>query len=103
MSDYKKRRQKSNYASRSAYSKPVYSKKYYKDLYKLYAMLEKLAGINLTPFELINIAFDYYRPIFEDKYDDYNRRFKDIESLMLISQRYKKLSVFLSDMTIEPI
>ncbi len=83
--------------------KPVYNKKYYKDLYKLYLMLKKMEGKNLTPFELINIAFDYYRPIFEDKFDDYNRRFKDIESLYLISQRYKSLSVFLSDMTIEPI
>ncbi|HEY5500590.1 MAG TPA: ATP-dependent helicase [Candidatus Humimicrobiaceae bacterium] len=102
MSDYKKGGDNGNNTIRSDYGRPVYSKKYYKDLYKLYTMLKKLAGINLTPFELINIAFDYYRPIFENKFDDYNRRFKDIESLMLISQRYKNLSVFLSDMTIEP-
>ena len=102
MIDYKKG-DKGNDTGRPVDGKPVYSKKYYKDLYKLYLMFEKLEGKNLTPFELINIAFDYYRPIFEDKFDDYNRRFKDIESLYLISQRYKSLSVFLSDMTIEPI
>jgi DNA helicase II / ATP-dependent DNA helicase PcrA len=101
MSDYKKDDDDGNNASRSV-GKPVYSKKYYKDLYKLYTMLKKLGGVNLTPFELINTAFDYYKPMFEDKFDDYNRRFKDIESLMLISQRYKNLNVFLSDMTMEP-
>ncbi|MEI7615971.1 MAG: ATP-dependent helicase, partial [Actinomycetota bacterium] len=102
ISDYGKADKKDNYPGQSAYGKPVYSKKYYKDLYKLYVMLKKSAGISLTPFDLLNTAFEYYRPIFENKYDDYNRRFKDIESLMLISQRYKNLSVFLSDMTIEP-
>jgi DNA helicase-2/ATP-dependent DNA helicase PcrA len=103
LSDYKKEDKSGNYAGHSVYGKAVYSKKYYKDLYKLYVMLEKLTAENLTPFELINLAFDYYKPFFKDKFDDYNRRLKDIESLMLISQRYKKLGVFLSDMTIEPI
>lgn len=49
------------------------------------------------------LFWSYYKPIFENKYDDFNRRAKDVESLLLISQRYKKLSAFLSDMTIEPI
>ncbi|MDD5660254.1 MAG: ATP-dependent helicase, partial [Actinomycetota bacterium] len=81
----------------------ITKKKYYKNLYKLSVMLESLSGKNLSPYELIKIAYDYYKPFFENKYDDFNRRLKDIESLLLISQRYKKLNAFLSDMTIEPI
>ena len=102
MSDYKKAGDDGSNATHSDYGKPVYSKKYYKDLYKLYIMLQKMAGENLAPAELIEAAFDYYRPIFENKYDDFNRRSKDIESLALISQRYRSLSSFLSDMSIEP-
>jgi len=102
MADYKEG-SGNDFAGLPSNGRPVYSKKYYKDLYKLYLMFEKMAGKNLTPFELINIAFDYYQPMFESKFDDYHRRLKDIESLFLISQRYKSLSVFLSDMTIEPI
>ncbi|MEI7616483.1 MAG: ATP-dependent helicase, partial [Actinomycetota bacterium] len=102
MSDYKKTGNDGSNVGNSDYGKPVYSKKYYKDLYKLYVMLQKMAGENLAPAELIEAAFDYYRPIFENKYDDFNRRSKDIESLALISQRYRSLSSFLSDMSIEP-
>ncbi|MCL4385227.1 MAG: ATP-dependent helicase [Actinobacteria bacterium] len=103
INEYKKRYDDNRTLSQSDSLKINYHKKYYKDLYKLFIMLEKLSDRNLTPFELINIAYDYYKPIFENKYDDFNKRFKDIESLLLISQRYKKLSSFLSDMTIEPI
>ena len=52
---------------------------------------------------MLQMVFDYYKPIFESKYDDFNKRFQDIESLFLISQRYKKISSFISDMSIEPI
>jgi len=102
MRDYKKTGNDGSNVDHFDYGKPVYSKKYYKDLYKLYVMLQKMAGENLAPAELIEAAFDYYRPIFENKYDDFNRRSKDIESLALISQRYRSLSSFLSDMSIEP-
>ncbi|MCE5328960.1 ATP-dependent helicase, partial [bacterium] len=103
MSDYKKRDPENKSIGQPFTSRVNYQKKYYKDLYKLFVMLENLSGKNLSPYELIKIVFDYYKPIFESKYDDFNRRLKDIESLLLISQRYKKLNAFLSDMTIEPI
>lgn len=103
ISQYKKRDPDSKSIPQPATGKINYQKKYYKDLYKLYVMLGDISAKNLSPYELINIVFNYYKPIFENKYDDFNRRAKDVESLLLISQRYKKLSAFLSDMTIEPI
>jgi len=78
-------------------------KKSYKNLYKLFLLFESISSSNLTPFEMLQMVFDYYKPIFESKYDDFNKRFQDIESLFLISQRYKKISSFISDMSIEPI
>lgn len=101
--EYKKSDLKNKSGAQPFSGRISYRKKYYKELYKLYVMLDSLAERNLSPYELIKIVFDYYKPIFENKYDDFNRRLKDIESLLLISQRYKKLSTFLSDMTIEPI
>jgi DNA helicase-2/ATP-dependent DNA helicase PcrA len=81
----------------------VYKKKYCMELYKLYKMLSSLKQKNLLPYDQLKIISDYYYPIFKEKYDDYNKREKDIESLFYIAQRYKKLGDFLSDFTIEPV
>ncbi|HAX18571.1 MAG TPA: hypothetical protein DCY00_08285 [Actinobacteria bacterium] len=81
----------------------VFKKKYCLGLYKLYKMLKALQQKNLSPFDKLKIISDYYFPIFRDRYDDYNKREKDIESLFYISQRYKKIGDFLSDFTIEPV
>lgn len=81
----------------------VYKKKYCIGLYKLYKMLNALQQKNLLPYDRLKIISDYYNPIFKDRYDDYNKREKDIESLFYISQRYKRLGDFLSDFTIEPV
>ncbi|MDD3520656.1 MAG: ATP-dependent helicase, partial [Actinomycetota bacterium] len=83
----------------AAEGKIVYKKKYCLELYKLYKMLKTLKQKNLLPFDQLKIISDYYYPIFKEKYDDFNKREKDIESLFYISQRYKKLGDFLSDFT----
>jgi len=46
---------------------------------------------------------DYYYPLFKDKYDDYNKRNKDLEILLNITQNYKSLDNLLADLAIEPI
>lgn len=80
-----------------------YNKRYYKGIYKLYLMLRKLSEEKLLPHDQLRIIYDYYFYIFKDKYDDFNRREKDIQSLFYVSQRYKSIRNFLSDLTIEPI
>jgi ATP-dependent DNA helicase UvrD/PcrA len=44
----------------------------------------------------------YYTPILEDKFDDYPKRAKDLEQLLIIMARYTHLERFLTDMALEP-
>jgi len=44
----------------------------------------------------------YYQPVLERKFDDYPKRAKDLEHLVMIMERYDGLAAFLSDMALEP-
>jgi DNA helicase-2/ATP-dependent DNA helicase PcrA len=44
----------------------------------------------------------YYQPVLERKFDDYPKRAKDLEHLIIIMERYNGLGAFLSDMALEP-
>jgi len=57
----------------------------------------------MPPSEMVQIVFEYYQPIFKTKYDDFNKRNKDFEIFLNISDNYKSLDSFLADMAIEPI
>ncbi len=44
----------------------------------------------------------YYKPILKDKYEDWQKREKDLEHFLYLSKQYKKLDSFLSDLALEP-
>ncbi|MFC1858294.1 ATP-dependent helicase [Thermodesulfobacteriota bacterium] len=44
----------------------------------------------------------YYAPILMGKYDDHPRRARDLEQLLTIMERYRRLDAFLTDMALEP-
>lgn len=78
-------------------------KNQFKDnLYKLFDLLHQIHTKNSLPAEKAEVAFNYYEPIFRDTYDDWNKRKKDLEIFMNISENYKSLDSFLSDMALEP-
>ena len=52
---------------------------------------------------IIREVLNYYNPILKDKYDDFNKRENDVNSLEVIALRYKGLEQFLVDLTLEPI
>ena len=54
------------------------------------------------PSEIMEEIIRYYRPILRDKYDDFNKREKDLEHLQYLSSQYKNLEDFLSDMALDP-
>ena len=56
----------------------------------------------LSPSDIIEKIIAYYRPILKDKYDDYNKREKDLEHLQYLSEQYSKLEDFISDLALEP-
>jgi DNA helicase-2/ATP-dependent DNA helicase PcrA len=47
-------------------------------------------------------VIEYYLPILKGKYDDHPKRTKDLEQLLAIMERYSDLSLFLTDMALEP-
>lgn len=52
--------------------------------------------------EKASIVSEYYKLLMKNKYDDWQRRWKDIETFIAIAERYKNVNEFLNDMTIEP-
>jgi len=79
------------------------SRKYGGNLNRLGSTIEELKSEEITPAEQIVILLEYYKPLFENKYDDFNKRQKDLESLVRIAERYKDLEHFLVDTTLEPL
>ena len=68
-------------------------------------LLELLKGIDEQaqgPAQIIHIFLKYYQPLLKDKYDDFNKRLNDLDSLERIASRYKTLEQFLTDMALEP-
>jgi DNA helicase-2/ATP-dependent DNA helicase PcrA len=61
------------------------------------------AGLESLPVtEAVARVIAYYRPLMEARFDDYPRRLKDLDHLESLCARYKTLSEFLSEITLEP-
>lgn len=69
----------------------------------LFGMLAELSERKTMPIaeKAAKIA-EYYKPAMQSKYDDWKKRWKDIEMFLAISERYRNISDFLNDMAIEP-
>jgi DNA helicase-2/ATP-dependent DNA helicase PcrA len=68
----------------------------------LFYLIDKIALKKLSVAEKSNFVSEYYYPIFKSKYDDWQKRWKDIEVFSNITERYKNVADFLNDMAIEP-
>jgi len=78
---------------------PTYNKPKIEELFKF---LKDLSNVNIPIGEKANLISIFYKPILEKKYDDWKKRWKDIEMFISIADRYNSLSEFLQDMAIEP-
>ncbi|MEW5758649.1 MAG: ATP-dependent helicase [Candidatus Omnitrophota bacterium] len=74
----------------------------FQDLIKLISILKKIEVNKQIPSDLIKLFLDYYSPLLKEKYDDFNKRLNDLDSLERISIRYDNLEEFLTDMALEP-
>ena len=72
-------------------------------LHGLFTLLYNIHTSKDLPSEKLQIVLDYYTPIFKTKYDDFNKRNKDLDIFQNIAQNYKSLDSLLADMAIEPI
>jgi len=72
---------------------------------KIFRLLELLYALHTkegTPTEKAQQVIEYYLPVFKDKYDDYNKRKKDLDIFLNITEKYRSMESLLSDMAIEP-
>ena len=54
------------------------------------------------PSEIVEKVIAYYRPILKDKYDDFNKREKDLDHFEYLATQYSNLEDFISDLALEP-
>ena len=68
----------------------------------LFKIMKELQGSNKKLPNIVRELIAYYRPILQEKYDDYQKREKDLEHFEYLSTQYSKLENFLSDLALEP-
>ena len=69
---------------------------------ELFDALREIAPGHLMPADKIQHLLTYYQPIFSKRYDDFNKRKKDLEMFQQIAERYRSLGTFLTDLALEP-
>ncbi len=74
----------------------------FEDLRSLLDLLKEVDAQKHKPAEMVHIFLKYYQPLLKEKYDDFNKRLNDLDSLERIASRYNSLEQFLSDMALEP-
>lgn len=72
------------------------------ELKKLFELLKSVDCQRDAPAKIIEKFLGYYQPLLKIKYDDFNKRLNDLDSLLRISQRYKTCEQFLVDLALEP-
>ncbi|MFA5200580.1 MAG: ATP-dependent helicase [Candidatus Omnitrophota bacterium] len=55
-----------------------------------------------SPSKIIEQFLKFYQPLLKNKYDDFNKRLADLDSLLRIAERYKTVEQFLVDIALEP-
>jgi DNA helicase-2/ATP-dependent DNA helicase PcrA len=76
-----------------------------KILEKIISLLELIKNININfplPTDKFELILSYYQPLFKKKYDDFNKRKKDLDAIINIASNYDNASTFLADMALEP-
>ncbi len=72
------------------------------ELEKLKALFRALDPQAMPVADLGQEVVRYYLPILRRNFDDHPRRAKDLEQLLGIMERYRRLESFLADMALEP-
>jgi DNA helicase-2/ATP-dependent DNA helicase PcrA len=68
----------------------------------LFDVLKAASSGHLSPSDMVGQILTYYEPIFTKRYDDYNKRKKDLEMFQQITERYRSVGSLLADLALEP-
>jgi DNA helicase-2/ATP-dependent DNA helicase PcrA len=75
---------------------------YSENIQKLFNLLKQAAPQNLAPAEKTFQVLQYYDPILRARYDDHQKRKKDLDMFQNITERYKEVDTLLTDLALEP-
>jgi DNA helicase II / ATP-dependent DNA helicase PcrA len=75
---------------------------YAENVQKLFDVLKQASLANLGPAEKTFQILQYYEPILRTRYDDHQKRKKDLEMFQNITERYKEVDSLLTDLALEP-
>jgi len=68
----------------------------------LAGLLKELSEKDIKPSKALELAYAYYDPILRENYDNYPKREKDLQQLMVMAERFKSLSSFLDELVLDP-
>lgn len=71
-------------------------------LQRLEDFFEKLKRKKISVAEMLAEVINFYEPYLKSKFDDYNKRLRDLDHLVLIAENYDSIDEFLSQMALEP-
>ncbi|RMD50402.1 MAG: ATP-dependent helicase, partial [Ignavibacteria bacterium] len=80
----------------------ITERKYKDNVYSLINVLHNIKHNYHSPAEMTEVALQYYMPLFKAKYDDFNKRKKDLEIFANIVHDYQSLEELLTDMALDP-
>ena len=69
---------------------------------RLKELYRSIHATAMTPAEMGSAVVHYYLPILKQLFDDHPKRAKDLDQLLGILERYRRLEHFLTDMALEP-
>ena len=69
---------------------------------ELFELLRSIAHEKYPPAEKVSRIVTYYHPMLKKRYDDHQKRKKDLEIFEQIAERYKNAGTFLADLALEP-
>jgi len=80
----------------------VVNSNYPDNIFNLFILLHEIYTKYKLPSDKAEAVLTYYDPLFRKKYDDFNKRKKDLEILVNIASNYRSLESFLADMALDP-
>lgn len=75
---------------------------YAENVQKLFDVLKSISSPGLAPAEITYQILQYYEPILRGRYDDHQKRKKDLEMFQNITERYNDVDSLLTDLALEP-
>jgi len=75
---------------------------YPRSMSELITALKECLPEQITPAEKVQRLLSYYQPIFTRRYDDHNKRRKDLEMFQQITERYRSVRSLLADLALDP-